>query len=102
VASSFTLDGGMIPRAVKRSVDERLEERLAAAGSGTAVLEFRGRNHVVRLINVSGSGAMVIFPYVPHIGEKLRLQLLDRGQVSAQVRWVREGRVGLSFAGAAE
>jgi hypothetical protein len=45
---------------------------------------------------------MVIFPYVPHIGEKLRLQLLDRGQVSAQVRWVRDGRVGLSFAAAAE
>jgi hypothetical protein len=101
VASGFNLDGGMIPRAVKRSVDERLEERHAAA-SGTAVLEFRGRNHVVRLINLSGSGAMVIFPYVPHIGEKLRLQLLDRGQVSAQVRWVRDGRIGLSFAAAAE
>jgi hypothetical protein len=39
---------------------------------------------------------------VPHIGEKLRLQLLDRGQVSAQVRWVKDGRVGLSFAAAAE
>ena len=101
MASGFTLDGGMVPRAVKRSVDERLEERLPASSS-TAVLEFRGRNHVVRLINVSGSGAMVIFPYVPHIGEKLRLQLLDQGQVTAQVRWVREGRIGLSFSPRAE
>lgn len=99
MASGFSLDGGMIPRAVQRSVDERLEERVADT-SGTAVLEFRGRNHVVRLINVSGSGAMVNFPYVPHIGEKLRLQLLDRGHVTAQVRWVRDGRVGLSFAAA--
>jgi hypothetical protein len=91
----------MIPRAVRRSVDERLEERLPAT-SCTAVLGFRGRNHVVRLINLSDSGAMVIFPYVPHIGEKLRLQLLDRGQVTAQVRWARDGRVGVSFAGTAE
>jgi len=101
LATSFTLDGGMIPRAVKRSIDERAEERLPAT-SGTAVLDFRGRNHVVRLINLSPSGAMVIFPHVPHIGEKLRLQLLDRGQVTAQVRWVKEGRVGLSFVAAAE
>ena len=99
--SGFSLDGGMIPRNVRRTVDERLEERVTSASS-TGVLDFRGRNHVVRLINVSNSGAMVIFPYVPHIGEKLRLQLLDRGHVTAQVRWVRDGRLGLSFAGAAE
>lgn len=96
MASGFALDGKMIPRTTRRSLDERLEARQAAE-SGTAVLHFRGRNHVVRLVNVSGSGAMVIFAYVPHIGEKLRLQLLDHGQVTAQVRWVRDGRVGLSF-----
>ena len=101
MASSFFLDGGMIPRSVRRSLDERTEQR-SPAPSSTAVLPFRGRNHVVRLINLSGSGAMVIFPYVPNIGEKLRLQLLDRGQVSAQVRWVKDGRVGLSFATASE
>jgi hypothetical protein len=86
----------MIPRNEKRTIDERSELR-APAVSSTAVLEFRGRNHVVRLMNLSGSGAMVIFPYVPHIGEKLRLQLLDRGQIFAQVRWVKDGRIGLSF-----
>jgi hypothetical protein len=91
----------MIPRSERRTIDERVEARVPAASS-TAVLEFRGRNHVVRLVNVSSSGAMVIFPYVPHIGEKLRLQLLDQGQVSAQVRWVKDGRLGLSFATAAE
>ena len=63
MASSFFLDGGMIPRTEKRSIDERAEMRHTAV-SGTAVLEFRGRKHVVRLINVSGSGAMVHFP--PH------------------------------------
>jgi hypothetical protein len=62
------------------------------------VLEFRGRKHVVRLINVSPSGAMVIFPLMPNIGERLLLQILDRCTVWAQVRWVRDGRLGVSFA----
>ena len=97
MASGYFLDGGMIPRNEKRSIDERSELRRESASS-TAVLEFRGRKHVVRLINVSSSGAMVVFPHVPNIGEKLPLQLLDQGLVTAQVRWVKDGRIGLSFA----
>ena len=97
MASGFFLDGGMIPRTATRTIDERGELRQAAL-SGTAVLEFRGRKHVIRLVNISPSGAMVIFPHVPNIGERLSVQLLDRGLVSAQVRWVKEGRIGLSFA----
>lgn len=97
MASSFFLDGSMIPRSAARPIDERNELRHAAV-SGTAALEYRGRKHVVRLINISPSGAMVIFPHIPNIGERLTLQLLDRGLVSAQVRWVKDGRIGLSFA----
>jgi hypothetical protein len=88
----------MIPRQATRTIDERAEMRHAAVSS-TAVLEFRGRKHVVRLINISSSGAMVNFPHMPNIGERLTLQLLDRGVVSSQVRWVKDGRIGLSFAG---
>ena len=101
MASGFFLDGAMIPRTAVRTIDERGEMRHAAV-SNTAVLEFRGRKHVVRLINVSPSGAMVIFPHMPNIGERLSLQLLDRGLVSSQVRWVKDGRIGLSFAGPLE
>jgi hypothetical protein len=96
VASGFSLDGSMIPRSEQRRIDERLESRHPSA-SNTAVLDFRGRKHVVQLINVSKSGAMAIFPHVPNIGERLPLQLLDHGFVWAQVRWVKDGRVGLSF-----
>ena len=97
MASSFFLDGSIIPRAEKRSIDERNEVRYPSISS-TGVLEFRGRKHVVRLINVSSSGAMVVFPHIPNIGERMPLQILDRGIVTAQVRWVRDGRIGLSFA----
>ena len=87
----------MIPRSEARSIAERAELRHPSA-SNTAMMEFRGRKHVVRLINVSPSGAMVIFPHTPNIGERLLIQLLDRGPVWSQVRWVRDGRIGLSFA----
>ena len=97
MASGFVLEGSMIPRNEKRRIDERAEMRRPAV-SNTAVMEFRGRKHVVQLINVSKSGAMVIFPHVPNIGERLPLQLIDHGFVWAQVRWVKDGRIGLSFA----
>ena len=96
MAARYSLDGGMIPRTVKRMLDERAEDR-QPANSATAAMDFRGRRHVVRLINTSPSGAMVIFSQVPHIGEQVSLQLLDRGQVSATVRWVRDGRIGINF-----
>ena len=99
--SKFSLDGGMIPRSVKRMFDERAEERFETSAE-SATMEFRGRKHVVRLVNTSPSGAMVIFSLVPHIGEQVAVQLLDRGQVFAMVRWVRDGRIGISFDGAPE
>lgn len=99
MASGMFLDGTMIPRQEQRSIDERGEARYPAQSS-TAVLEFRGRKHVVQLINVSPSGAMVLFPHMPNIGERLPLQLLERGLVMSQVRWVRDGRIGLSFTAA--
>lgn len=90
------LNGSMIPRGVKRMFDERAEPR-EAAESETAVLEVRGRKHVVRLVNVSRSGAMVIFPDMPHIGEQVRLQMLGGSLVAARVCWVRDGRIGVNF-----
>ena len=94
--SKFSLDGGMIPRTVKRMLDERAEERFEA-NAETVEMEFRGRKHMVRLVNTSPSGAMVIFSLVPHIGEQVSLELADRGEVIAMVRWVRDGRIGISF-----
>jgi hypothetical protein len=97
VGARFSLDGAMIPRTVKRMFDERLEERFAAE-SQTAVMLHRGRKHVVRLGNVSSSGAMVIFPGMPHIGEEVTLQLLGRDAIKGHVKWVRDGRIGVHFA----
>lgn len=96
MGSGFFLDGSMIERSATRKIDERIEARVAPA-SETAVLDFRGRRHVVRMVNISASGAMVSFPQMANIGEEVVLQLLDHGRVPAQVRWVRDGRIGLAF-----
>jgi len=98
VPGKFGLDGGMIPRTVKRMFDQRDEPRFEADGDfQTAVLTHRGHNHVVRVGNISSSGAMVVYADIPQIGEDVTLQLLDHGAVAGHVRWVRDGRVGINF-----
>ena len=96
MASKY-LDGSMVPRTETRHVDERSEPR-SCADSQTAVLDFRGRKHVVRLVNVSRSGAMVIFSLIPHIGETISVQLIGRRPITGYVCWVRDGKIGISFA----
>ncbi|WP_260483196.1 PilZ domain-containing protein [Sphingomicrobium flavum] len=96
MAGKHTLEGGMIPRSVKRMFDERSEPR-EETDLKTAMLGYRGASHVVRLVNISQSGAMVIFDQMPHIGEKVTLQLLEQGEVAAVVRWVRGGSIGINF-----
>lgn len=97
MSSRFQLHGSMIPRSVKRMFDERSEQR-TDMDSQTAVLSLRGRNHIVSLVNISQSGAMVRFAGDAHIGESVSLQLLDRGTIAGQVRWLRDGRMGVYFA----
>ena len=97
MSSRFQLHGDMIPRAVKRVFDERSEDRVEA-DSQTAVLSIRGRNHIVSVANLSRSGVMVRFAGDAHIGESVSLQLLDRGTIDGQVRWLRDGRMGVYFA----
>ena len=96
MSSRFQLHGDMIPRAVKRMFDERSEERIES-GSETAALTLRKKNHVVRVINLSRSGVMLRFTGDAHIGESVSVQLLDHGSIAGQVRWLRDGRMGVCF-----
>lgn len=82
---------------LRRLLDQRVEGR-DEGESQTAVLNHRGHRHVVRIANLSSSGAMIIFTGDLAEGDAVMLQLLDQGTVAAQVRWVRDGRVGVSFA----
>jgi hypothetical protein len=99
MAGKVTLDGSIVPRFEKRRLDQRAEPR-STLESQTSVLELRGDKHVVRLVNLSESGAMVILPLIPHIGETISIQLIGRGLVEGRVCWVRDGRIGVHFASA--
>lgn len=101
MASKFSLDGSIVPRSVKRQIDQRSEERLDAE-SQSAGLEIRGRKHVVPLVNLSPSGAMLIFSLIPHIGEPIKIELSGHGWISGRVLWVRDGRIGVGFSAALE
>jgi hypothetical protein len=76
--------------------DERAEPR-EPVESQSAVLEVRGQKHMVRLENLSPSGAMLAFSLMPHIGEEVVLNLLNRDPVRGHVCWVKDGRVGVNF-----
>ena len=97
MSDRFQLHGAMIPRSVRRMFDERSEDRIET-GSQTGVLTLRGKNHVVQLVNLSRSGAMVRCAADAHIGENASLQLLDRGTIDGEVRWLSDGRMGIGFA----
>ena len=81
---------------LRRLLDERGEGR-SSPSSQTAVLNHDDRRHVVRIVNLSASGAMIAFNGDLAEGEAVTLQLLDHGPVTGQVRWAREGRVGINF-----
>lgn len=87
---------GGFARSFRRLLDERSEPR-SPDSSQTAVLAVRGGNHVVRVVDLSRSGAMVRFAGNAAEGEAVTIQLLDHGLVAGQVRWSRDGRIGIHF-----
>jgi hypothetical protein len=97
-AMGFSLTGAMVPRQVRRMFEQRAELRVAPDAS-RALLCWRGQTRTVRVGNVSSAGVMLWFDEVPHIGERVAVQLLDQQAVPGQVRWVRDGRVGINFTG---
>ena len=92
----LSLSGTMIPRKIRRYFDQRCEERREPECT-SAMLEWRGEATSVTLCNLSSEGAMISFASIPNIGEPVTLQLLDRSPVRGQVRWVRDGRIGINF-----
>ena len=96
MSTNTALRGDMIPRTIRRLLDQRAEERWLPT-NGCAVLIFRDQEFMVQLLNESSSGAMIAFDQAPNIGETVALTIAHAGQRQAFTRWVRDGRVGLQF-----
>ena len=77
-------------------IDGRRFPRRATAPQ-PAVLTAAGRDHRVRLIDLSDAGAMVEADIALDAGTQVILVLLDRDPLEGQVRWSRDSRIGLDF-----
>lgn len=94
--SALGLAGSMVSRAEQRSTEQRCEPRHEGLVD-RAILVLRGQDHLVPVLNISSGGTMVESDVVPRIGEAVLLQFENGTRVRSAVRWVRDGRIGLSF-----
>ena len=90
------LAGSMIPRTAPRVVDQRWEKRFSGLVDD-AVLTARGRERLVRVVNISGEGAMTTAAAGLRIGEPVALRLAGDIRVEGAVRWIRDGCIGINF-----
>ena len=81
--------------ALRRLFDARSEPRQPLAEH--AILTIAGRDHAVRLFDISKSGAMVGYEGPAEAGESVLIHVLDREPLRGQVRWSRDGRIGVGF-----
>jgi hypothetical protein len=91
-----SLAGEIIPRRVSRTADTRREDRVTGSVD-TAVLAFRGEDHVVRVVNTSSRGLQIASDLKAHIAEELSIRLDNGAPTPCHVRWIRGGRIGLGF-----
>jgi PilZ domain len=61
-------------------------------------LTHQSRDHDVRLVNLSGGGAMVEGGFAPMLWDRVELHLGDNGTIECAVRWIKGDRIGLEFA----
>jgi hypothetical protein len=85
-------------REIGRSADSRLEDRFPLVAEMTRVSRG-GEAHAIQLVNVCGGGAMIAAPFEPLLWERLQLHLGDHGTIDCSVIWIRNGRIGVEFAG---
>lgn len=88
---------GRLTHRLHSLIDPRREGRRATVPSQKAMLSLRGRDHAVSILDLSQSGAMITFGGHAYEGDPVTIQLLDHGLVAGQVRWIRDGRAGISF-----
>ena len=98
--SGGSLAGLTIAREERRATKQRSEER-HRGDVERALLTFRRKKTLVRVVNISGSGVMVEADLVPRIGETVGIEFEGFDRLMAAVCWVKDGRIGLDLGEAA-
>ena len=85
-----------IPREERRVTDQRREDRHWGVVD-RALIVFRRKKMLVRVVNVSSSGIMIEADVMPRIGETIRVEFEGFDRLEGVVRWVKQGRIGLDL-----
>jgi hypothetical protein len=93
-STGATLIALRVPREERRVTNQRREERHWGV-IDRALLIFRRKRMLVRVVNVSSGGLMIECEIEPRIGESVVIELEGHGRYEAVVRWIRGGRLGL-------
>ena len=91
-----SLTGLRIPREERRVTDQRREDRHWGVVD-RALMLFRRKKMLVRVVNISSSGMMIEADIMPRIGEAVSVEFEGFDRLQGVVRWVRQGRVGLDL-----
>ncbi|MDP8994314.1 MAG: PilZ domain-containing protein [Pseudomonadota bacterium] len=92
--SNGSLAGLYISREERRSTDQRREDRHFGIVE-RAIVTFRGKKLLVKVINLSPSGMMIESDVMPHIGETVDVEFDGFDRLQGVVRWVKQGRIGI-------
>lgn len=95
-AAGGSLNGLVIPRAERRSTDQRREDRHRGVVENATIV-FRRKKTPVRVINISGGGLMIEADILPRIGEKVVVDFEGFDRVEGIVCWVKQGRIGIDL-----
>jgi hypothetical protein len=85
-----------IPREERRITDQRREDRHWGIVD-RAMIVFRRKKLLVRVVNVSSGGIMIEADIMPRIGEAMAVQFEGFERLQGIVRWIKQGRIGLDL-----
>ena len=93
-----TLGDLVIPRETSRTANHRDGDRHRLLREDGAYASWQADRHEVRIINLSGGGAMIEAPFAPFLWDRVDLELGECGTIECAVRWLKNRRIGLEFA----
>ncbi len=85
-----------IAREERRATDQRREDRHWGVVD-RAILLFRRKKLLVRVVNISSSGIMIEADIMPRIAEAVTIEFEGFERLPAVVRWIKGGRIGLDL-----
>lgn len=96
-AKSDLLESVVVPRAECRRGNARHRDRHRLTEE-QAILQRKGREIAVELVNVSAGGAMIRGQFELQLWDHVGLVLGEGGKLDCAVRWIKGNMVGLEFA----